>query len=103
MRQIENGLVFTMIRKAQKVGLSVKRGDSSQLVTSLKEIGEAFKKDESIECALKINYVMNDAVQIGVGYDVYAEQIVMNHLNIKYLDDEKVGKGSVVRMTVKRR
>ena len=81
----------------------VKRGESYQLVTSLKEIGEAFKKDESIECATNINYVVNEGFQIRTGYDVYAKNRVINHLNLKYSDDEKVGKGSVARMIVKRR
>ena len=81
----------------------MKRGESLKLCSSLKEIGEYVKKDESIECATKINYVVNEGFQIRTGYDVYAENRVMEKLNLKYSDDEKRGKGSVARMIVKRR
>ena len=91
MRAVEADLVLTMVRKAQKVGLTMKRGEWLKLCSSLKEIGEYVKKDESIECATKINYVVNEGFQIRMGYDVYAENRVMEKLNLKYSDDEKPG------------
>ena len=103
MRAIEVDLVLAMVRKAQQVGLTVQRNDTQKLCSSLKEIGECFKKDASIDCATKINYVVNEGFEIRTGYDVYAENRVMGKLNLKYSDDEKPAKGCVARLIVKRR
>ena len=69
----------------------------------MNEIGEAVKKDDSIECDAKINYVVNEGFQIRTIYEVYAEVRVMEKLNIKCSDEDNSVNGSSSRMIVKRR
>ena len=61
------------------------------------------KKNETLDCATKINYVVNEGFEIRTGYDVHADNRVMSKLNLKYSDDEKPGKGCVARIIIKRR
>ena len=72
------------------------------MVTNLNKIGEAFKKDDSIEYATKIIYIVNARFQIRTAYDACVEVRVMAKLNIKYFDTVNSMKRSVARIIDKR-
>ena len=61
--EIDEDLKLRMVRRAQQVGLCV----NEKLVSSIKEIGQAFSTDDSIECATKINTVLNEDFRIRSG------------------------------------
>ena len=98
-KEIDEDLKLRMVRRAQQVGLSL----NSNLVTSIKEIGQAFSNDDSIECATKINTILNEDFRIRSGYERTIESIIMKKLNIVYTDQESTAKGCVARMVVKRK
>ena len=49
-----------MVRKAQEVKIKICEGNEERLVSSIREIGLAFANDDSVECANKINHILND-------------------------------------------
>ena len=102
--EIDGYLTLKMVRRAQQLELKVGKGDDAKLVTSITEIGKAFKNDGSIATATKINSILNEDFKIRSGYEYYGEGIIMKNLNIKYSDqDENNDKSSIARMIVNRK
>ena len=54
---IDGDIVVKIVNKAQRLKLTVQRNGVPKLVSNLNEIGEAFKKDDSIQLATKINEI----------------------------------------------
>ena len=50
-----------------------------RLVTNISEIGEAFKMDESMECATKINHIMNEDYNVRSRYEYNIKSKVMEN------------------------
>ena len=82
------------------MGLAVADGDNKKVVESIREIGEALENDDSVECATKINAILNEDFRIRSNHEYYTERIVMNKLNIKNTDEGNSDKGSIARMVV---
>ena len=102
--EIETYLQLKMVRRAQELDLKVGEGEESKLVTSLNEIGLAFKDNGSPEVATKMNVIFYEDFKIRSGYEYYTEVIIMKKLNLKYSDEEEnSNKGSIARMIVNRK
>ena len=71
-----------MVRRAQKLDLRVGEGEEAKLVTSVNEIGKAFKDDGSVETATKVYSILNEDFKIRSGYEYYGEGVIMKKLNI---------------------
>ena len=98
-KEIDEDVKLRMIRRAQQVGLCIDK----KIVSSIKEIGQAFQNDDSIECATKINTILNADFRIRSGYERTIESVIMKRLNIQYTDHDSTAKGCVARMVVKRK
>ena len=66
-----------MVRRAQQLDLKVGVGDNAKIVTSIHEIGLAFKKNGTVEVATKMNIILNEDFKIRSGYEYYTEGIIM--------------------------
>ena len=93
-----------MLRKAQQVGLKITVNNQKRAVSSISEIGKAFKNDDSIECAVKINKILNESFDKNGVYSYYCENKVMNKLRLKYIEEENNDKDidSIARMVARR-
>ena len=101
MKEINSYLHGKMLRKAQRVGLTIHDNNKERVVSSFSEIGKAFKYDGSVECAVKLTESFDDD---GV-FSYYCETRVMNNLKLKYIEEENSDKdvGCIARMVVKRK
>ena len=71
---------------------SEEHSGNKKLVSSIKEIGQAFSIDESMECATEIYTILNEDFRIRSGYERTIEAVIMNRLNIEYTDPENRAK-----------
>ena len=104
LKEINDNLKTMMILKSQKIGLQVidKKSEISRIVQSYKDIGLAWKSDDSIECAAKINTIMNNTFTENSGYEYYLETKIMKKFKLQYIEDTCI-KGSIARMIVTRK
>ena len=105
MQEIDAYLMIKMLLKAQKVKLRISDGDKDQIISKFWDIGKAFKYDDSIECAVKINQIITDSFDEEGIFSIYCENKIMKKLKLKHIETENKDKdvGSIARMVVKRK
>ena len=85
MNAIDGELKDRMTMEAQRMNLTLMRGDQQQLVSSFKEIGKVWKmlplQDDT---ARKINQISNGQFEKNRGYEFYIETEVMKRLRLAY-------------------
>ena len=77
MQEIDAYLMTKMLLKAQKVKLRISDGDKDRIVSSFWDIGKAFKYDDSIDCAVKINQIITDSFDGEGIFSIYCENKIM--------------------------
>ena len=103
VKQINDKLKSMMLMKAQEIGLEVlDKSNDRRRVQSYRDIGLAWKQDDSSEIAAKINTIVNTTFANNSGYEYYIEGQIMKNFNLKY-DDDATTKGSIARMIVLRK
>ena len=75
------------------------------MVLSFSETGKAFKFDDSVECAFKINQILTESFDDNGVIPYHCETKVMNNLKLKYIEEENNDKdvGCIARIVVKRK
>ena len=85
MNAIDGELKDRMIMEAQRMNLTLMRGDQQQLVSSFKEIGKVWKMIPlHDDTARKINQIINGQFENNRGYEFYIETEVMKRLRLVY-------------------
>ena len=99
---IDGELKKRITLEAQRLGLTCYYRGGNHLVQNFSEIGKAWKHDESLECARRVNGAINAQFAEDKGYEYRIEEDVMKDLGIVYAADDK-GKGCIAMMVVRRK
>ena len=98
---IDGELKKRITLEAQRLGLTCFYRGGNHLVQNFSEVGKAWKHDESLECARRVNGAINGQFAEDKGYELRIEENVMKDLGLAY-EDEK-GKGCIAMMVVRRK
>ena len=99
---IDGELKKRVTLEAQRLGLTCYYRGGKQLVQNFSEIGKAWKHDDSLECARRVNGAINGQFAEDKGYEYRIEETVMEDLGLVYTAETK-GKGCIAMMVVRRK
>ena len=99
---IDGELKKRITLEAQRLGLTCYYRGGHHLVQNFSEIGKAWKHDNSLECARRVNGALNGQFVEDKGYEFKIEENVMKDLHLVYAAEEK-GKGCIAMMVVRRK
>ena len=102
MEEIDNNLKAMMVLRAQEVKLMIKSKQGDKLCFSWNDIGKAWRKNDSIDTASKVNKITNTTFDNQPGYEIYMENWIMKQLQLKYEEKSCNKEGCIVRMIATR-
>ena len=99
---IDGELKKRITLEAQRLGLTCYYRGGNQLIQNFSEVGKAWKHDDSLKCARRVNGAINGQFAEDKGYEYRIEKVVMQDLGLVYGADDK-GKGCIAMMVVRRK
>lgn len=99
---IDGELKKRITLEAQRLGLTCYYRGGNQLIQNFSEVGKAWKHDDSLKCARRVNGAINGQFAEDKGYEYRIEKEVMKDLGLVYEADDK-GKGCIAMMVVRRK
>ena len=99
---IDGELKKRITLEAQRLGLTCYYRGGNQLIQNFSEVGKAWKHDDSLKCARRVNGAINGQFAEDKGYEYRIEKEVMTDLGLVYEADDK-GKGCIAMMVVRRK
>ena len=76
-----------MLRQAKKWGLKITVDDRERSVSSISKIGKIFQLNDSVDCDVTMNNILNEVFDEDRGFQYYYESSVMSKLRLKHIAD----------------